>query len=82
MEPNKTITFGELIFRLRKANMLVQEELAHNCKFSRKYMSNLELDKTKPNYERTVTLAKNLNVKPSELFHKLGEMADRENGIK
>ncbi|MBI0577939.1 helix-turn-helix transcriptional regulator [Neobacillus cucumis] len=75
MRPNET--FGELVKKLRISKQLSQEELAHYCKKSRKHMSDLENDKAIPTYDLTCTLAEKLEIKPSLLFNKLGEMADQ-----
>jgi transcriptional regulator with XRE-family HTH domain len=80
LNPKKTISFGELLIRLRKAKLLTQEQVGDNSGISQKHMSDIENDKTIPHYDYIIAISNALEVRPSVLFNKLGEIADLDNG--
>ena len=55
-----------------------QDELADDSGIGRKHMSKIENDHVKPTYKMICAIAKKLDIKPSILFNKMGEIADKE----
>jgi transcriptional regulator with XRE-family HTH domain len=74
----ETISVGELIIRLRRTKQISQEELAHLCLVSRKYLSNIETNKTLPNKMTILALAKVFKVYPSDFTNVMGEMLNKK----
>jgi transcriptional regulator with XRE-family HTH domain len=68
---NQTIEFGTLLGKLRRAKKLSQEEVAFECRLSRKTLSNLERNEHFPNIITFGKYAKALNMLPSELLRKI-----------
>src|ERR1700722_5134408 len=60
--------FGRRLKALRKANKLNQAELAEKVGIETKYLSNIETGRRSPSFEKTVALAKALEVSMSALF--------------
>src|SRR5580704_9844537 len=60
--------FGRRLKILRKAKKLNQAELAEKIGIETKYLSNLETGRRSPSFEKTVALAKALDVPMSSLF--------------
>ncbi len=60
--------FGRRLKILRKAKKLNQAELAEKIGIETKYLSNLETGRRSPSFEKTVALAKALDVPMSILF--------------
>jgi transcriptional regulator with XRE-family HTH domain len=55
---NETIEFGTLLGKLRRAKQLSQEEVAFECRLSRKTLSNLERNEHFPNIITSVNTLK------------------------
>jgi transcriptional regulator with XRE-family HTH domain len=68
---NKKIEFGTLLGQLRRAKQLSQEEVAFDCRLSRKTLSNLERNEHFPNIITFGKFAKALDMLPSELLRKM-----------
>ena len=60
--------FGRRLKILRKARNLNQAELAERVGIETKYLSNIETGRRSPSFEKTVALAKALDVPMSALF--------------
>ena len=60
--------FGGRLKILRKAKKLNQAELAEKAGIETKYLSNLETGRRSPSFEKTVALAKALDVPMGALF--------------
>jgi transcriptional regulator with XRE-family HTH domain len=60
--------FGRRLKVLRKANKLNQAELAEKVGIETKYLSNIETGRRSPSFEKTVSLARALEVPMSDLF--------------
>jgi len=60
--------FGRRLKILRKAKTLNQAKLAEKVGIETKYLSNLETGRRSPSFEKTVELAKALDVPVSALF--------------
>jgi putative transcriptional regulator len=60
--------FGRRLKVLRKANKLNQAELAEKVGIETKYLSNIETGRRSPSFEKTVALAKALEVPMNALF--------------
>jgi len=60
--------FGRRLKILRKAKKLNQAELAEKAGIETKYLSNLETGRRSPSFEKTVELAKALDVPVGDLF--------------
>jgi transcriptional regulator with XRE-family HTH domain len=60
--------FGQRLKVLRKANKLNQAELAEKVGIETKYLSNIETGRRSPSFDKTVALAKALEVPMSALF--------------
>ena len=60
--------FGRRLKILRKAKKLNQAELAEKVGIETKYLSNIETGRRSPSFEKTVALAKALDVPMSALF--------------
>ena len=60
--------FGRRLKVLRKANKLNQADLAEKVGIETKYLSNIETGRRSPSFEKTVALAKALEVPMSALF--------------
>ncbi len=60
--------FGRRLKVLRKAKRLNQAELAERIGIETKYLSNLETGRRSPSFDKTVALAKALDVPMSSLF--------------
>lgn len=60
--------FGRRLKILRKAKKLNQAELAERIGIETKYLSSLETGRRSPSFEKTVALAKALDVPMSSLF--------------
>ena len=70
---------GERIQALRHARELKQEELAHRCGISQKYMSELERGEKAPSWETLVALAhKGFQIRIATLFFAVDEVVDDE----
>jgi transcriptional regulator with XRE-family HTH domain len=68
---NKMIEFGTLLGQLRRAKQLSQEDVAFDCRLSRKTLSNLERNEHFPNIITFGKFAKALDMLPSELLRKM-----------
>lgn len=73
MKEKQTITIGEQLKKLRKKQNLTQEDLAYYSKLDRKYISNLERNKSIPTLETIFKLAAALGIKPSVLIKEIEE---------
>ena len=60
--------FGRRLKILRKARNLNQAELSEKVGIETKYLSNIETGRRSPSFEKTVALAKALDVPMSSLF--------------
>jgi transcriptional regulator with XRE-family HTH domain len=60
--------FGRRLKVLRKAKRLNQAELAERIGIETKYLSNLETGRRSPSFDKTVAVAKALDVPMSSLF--------------
>jgi transcriptional regulator with XRE-family HTH domain len=65
---NHAKLFGRRLKILRKARNLNQAELAEKVGIETKYLSNIETGRRSPSFEKTVALAKALDVPMSALF--------------
>jgi transcriptional regulator with XRE-family HTH domain len=65
---NHAKLFGRRLKVLRKANKLNQDDLAEKVGIETKYLSNIETGRRSPSFEKTVALAKALEVPMSALF--------------
>src|SRR5260370_42506212 len=68
--------FGRRLKILRKARNLNQAEVAEKAGIETKYRSNIETGRRSPSFEKTVALAKALDVPMSALFSFDQEEAD------
>lgn len=68
---NETIQFGTLLAKFRRAKQLSQEEVAFECRLSRKTLSNLERNEHFPNIITFGKYAKALNMLPSDLLKEI-----------
>ena len=59
---------GQRIANFRNKGNLSQEELAFRCEVGHKYISNIELGKSKPSLESLVQIANILNVSADDLL--------------
>lgn len=70
---------GERIQALRHARELTQDELAHRCGISQKYMSELERGEKAPSWETLVALAhKGFQIRIATLLFSVDEDIDGE----
>ncbi len=60
--------FGKVLRELRKKKSISQEQLAHDCGLDRTYISMLERGKYQPSLHTLMIIAKNLEIKASELI--------------
>lgn len=68
--------FGRRLKILRRAKNLNQAQLAEKVGIETKYLSNIETGRRSPSFEKTVALAKALDVPISALFSFDGEETD------
>jgi transcriptional regulator with XRE-family HTH domain len=73
---NETNEFGTLLGILRRAKQLSQEEVAFECRLSRKTLSNLERNEHFPNIITFGKYAKALNMLPSELLKEIEKQSN------
>lgn len=71
MENKKIITFGKTLEKLRRKQLLTQEDLAEFSKRDRKNISDLERDEYLPSLDTLFNLAVALTMKPSELMKEM-----------
>ena len=76
MLDNKSIKFGEFLKRMRKEKLQSQEELAHLSNRDRRFISDLERDKSQPSLSTIVHIAFALKMKPSELMKEFEESTE------
>jgi len=63
-------TLGWKVQKLRKQKNLTQEELAHQLGISRVYMGYIEQGRESPSLKLLMKIARRLNVRVEELFHR------------
>lgn len=63
-------TLGWKVQKLRKQKKLTQEELAHQLGISRVYMGYIEQGRESPSLKLLMKIARRLNVKVEDLFHR------------
>jgi transcriptional regulator with XRE-family HTH domain len=73
---NRKLFIGRVIFKLRMARGLSQEELAFRANITRKAMYNIETGKQSPTLETFMKIADALEMKSSEI------MAEIEKSLK
>ena len=76
MNKKKTITFGKTLVKLRRSQLLSQEDLAEYSKLDRKTISNLEGDSSNPTLDTVFNLAVALGMKPSELIKEIEDIEE------
>lgn len=70
---------GERIHALRHSRTLTQDELAHRCGISQKYLSELERGEKAPSWETLVALAhKGFQIRLATLMFAIDEDLDNE----
>ncbi|MBP1155206.1 MULTISPECIES: helix-turn-helix transcriptional regulator [unclassified Paenibacillus] len=65
--------YGKLLKEYRQKKNLSQEQLAFESGLDRTYISMLERGKRQPSLSTIFSIAKSLNIKPSEFLEKLEE---------
>ncbi|MED4206658.1 helix-turn-helix transcriptional regulator [Neobacillus mesonae] len=71
MKKDKTLYAGEAIRRLREAQGMIQEELAHYSKLDRSFISDLERNVKTPSLSTIFKLAKGLKMEPEEVVKEI-----------
>jgi transcriptional regulator with XRE-family HTH domain len=60
--------FGKSIRKIRLAQGLTQEELAHKAQIERSYMGFIERGQANPSFEKIIAISKALNVSWAKLI--------------
>ena len=76
MLDNESVKIGKILKRLRKSNLLSQEEFAFRSGIDRKYISDLERDISKPGLVTFMNMAIALEMKPSDLMKEIEDGID------
>ncbi len=71
------VIFGQVLRRLRNFKGLSQEELASQCGLDRTFISLLERGKRKPTITTIFVIAKNLDIKASNLIKEVENEIDK-----
>ena len=74
MKEHEISSIGELIVQKRRAIKVTQDELAYNCKITRKAMSNIETGKSLPSLPVFEKIAQALGMDGSELYKEIEDL--------
>ncbi|MBT2679268.1 helix-turn-helix transcriptional regulator [Bacillus sp. ISL-35] len=77
-QTKQTIFVGKIIEKLRREQLLNQEDLADLSNKDRRTISNLERDQYKPSLETFFNLAASLELKPDELMKVIYEVKENQ----